>query len=154
MQDQDITQSSEMSRYSYLFLSLMLAFPVFLWPLWLVIGFTPEFGVDIVEYWLIASGIVLVSAAVADSVLTGTSSTFSSVGNGAWILLATSVFAYVLRHHESAWLLAAVFALHAGRSAYMIWQGKPCWWSWMAWSRDVLLALVMFVWLSLWPVVI
>lgn len=141
-------------KSTYILVSVMLSVPVFFWPLLIFIGMTPSFGVDVVAYWLLAAGVVLVAAVVADSVLLGCSTYLLSVSSMLWVLAATYTVALAIRHDESAWLLGLLFLLHSFRSAYLMWQGRSDWWLWPAWCRDMALSVAVFGSLSFWPVVI
>ena len=141
-------------KQGYVWVSLALAMPVFLWPTLLLLGFTPAFGVSIEQNWLVAACCLLIAAVVADSILSYRHHISHIIGSAIWIIAVCYVVSLAIRKPEMAWLIAAFFALRPLHLFHQLWHNKSesqQWWHWVAWWRDSSTALVMFLWLSYWP---
>lgn len=135
--------------YTYFLISLALAVPVMFLPLSLLI--TPTMDVAVEKSWLIAACLLLLAAAVSDSVLAGVASFRQMLLHAIWISTTVAVVSLVLRESEGAYLLGMMFFLHALRSGTSLWRHSSDWWLWPAWLRDMSMALSIFIWLTLWP---
>jgi hypothetical protein len=135
--------------YTYLLISLLLAVPVMFLPLSLLI--TPTMDVVVEKSWLIAACLLLLAAAVSDSVLAGVTSLRQMLLHTIWISIIVAVVSLALRESEGVYLLGMMFFLHALRSGISLWRHSSGWWLWPAWVRDMSMALSIFLWLVLWP---
>ncbi|MDQ6955992.1 MAG: hypothetical protein Q9M21_02230 [Mariprofundaceae bacterium] len=141
-------------KQGYIWVSFALALPVFLWPAFLLFGFTPAFGISIEQNWLIAACSLLMAAIVADSILSYRHHISHIIGSAIWIIVASSVISFVIRNPDTVWFIATLFALRALHTLHPLWKTKSepqQWWHWIAWGRDTSTALVIFLWLSYWP---
>lgn len=138
-------------RQAYVWISVALAMPVLLWPVLLVTA-SPEAYMAVTENWLLAAASLLLAAVVADSVLEGAAHARVVLVGAIWVLLVSALIPFINHDPRAGWLLAVLFALHALRSAVPLWQQREQWWHWYAWLRDGAMALVMFYWLTHWPV--
>ncbi|MDT8375224.1 MAG: hypothetical protein RQ867_00645 [Mariprofundaceae bacterium] len=136
---------------AYLLISLALAVPVVFWPLSLFVGTAPAVAGTIEKSWLIAACLLLLAAAISDSLLAGVASLRQMLLHTIWIFITVAVVSLVLRESEGAYLLGIMFSLHALRSAAPLWRHDSGWWLWPAWLRDTGMALSIFFWLALWP---
>ena len=137
------------AAFVYGALSVALLLPVLFWPLTLWGAGSLDPAKNIHQIWLSAGIVLLLCAVTADSVLgfrlQGMSPLFASF----WILIASLAVSIALRWEQGAYILAAVFALHALRSGTKIWRHEKLWWLWIAWSRDTVASLSFFIWLGL-----
>lgn len=101
--------------------------------------------------WLIAACLLLLAAAVSDSLLAGVTSLRQMLLHVIWISITVAVVSLVLRGSEGAYLLGIMFFLHTLRSAASLWCHDSGWWLWPAWLRDTGMALCIFLWLAFWP---
>jgi len=141
-------------KQAYTWVSFALALPVFLWPAFLLFGFTPAFGVSIEQNWLVAACSLLMAAVVADSILSYHRHISHVIGSAIWIIVASSVISLAIRNPDITWLIAALFALRPLYVFHPLWYQKSesqQWWHWIAWWRDTSTALVIFLWLNYWP---
>ncbi|MDQ6993465.1 MAG: hypothetical protein Q9M31_08305 [Mariprofundus sp.] len=126
-------------------ISMALLIPLLLWPS--LQGFTYNGlnpGQNIHLSWLIIGSALLISAVTADTIIAYKPGfTYALFGSG-WILFATLSITISLRLPGSDWILATMFALHSLRSARPLWQNKPHWHLWPAWSRDTLASIALF----------
>ena len=65
-----------------------------------------------------------------------------------WIVLVLLSVAVGLNSWSGIYLIAMMWALHSLRACMDLWVGKGHWWSWMAWTRDSLTSLSLFLWMS------
>jgi len=138
-------------QQAYLWISVALAMPVFLWPVLLYLGLTPSFGVSIEQNWLIAAACLFIASMVADLLLTFQNKISHLVHTALWIVLSSSILAIVIRNADMVWLLGILFAMRSIYSAIPLWHTSAKWWHWMAWSRDSSVATAIFLWLHYWP---
>ena len=141
-------------KQGYLWISLALAIPAFLWPVFLLLGFTPAFGISIEQNWLVSACGLLMAVVVADSILSYRQHTSHIVISAIWIIVASSIISLAIRNPDMIWCIAVLFALRPVLVFHSLWQAKPeslHWWHWIAWCRDSGTALVMFLWLHYWP---
>jgi len=141
-------------KQAYLWVSFALAMPVFLWPIFLLLGFTPAIGISIEQNWLVSASCLLMAVIVADSILSYRHRISHVVGSAIWIVAASSIISLTMRNPDMIWLIAALFALRPLHLFHQLWYAKPeslQWWQWIAWWRDTSTALVMFLWLNYWP---
>ena len=140
-------------QQAYVWVSLALALPLFLWPAFLYFGFTPALGVSIEQNWLIAACCLLISAIVADSILSYKQQLSQVLASAIWIMAASSTASLAIRNPDMAWFIAALFALRSILNLPHLWRAgrKYQWWRWTAWWRDSSAALTMFLWLHYWP---
>ncbi|MDQ6968358.1 MAG: hypothetical protein Q9M14_06735 [Mariprofundaceae bacterium] len=147
--------TEEYHKQCYLWVSLALTIPVFLWPAFLLFGFTPAFGISIEENWLISACCLLMAVVVADSILSYRHHISHAIGSAIWIIVASSIIPLTIRNPDMIWFIAALFALRSLYVFQSLWHhSKPepqQWWRWTAWWRDSSTALVMFLWLNYWP---
>ena len=144
----------EHHKQGYLWVSFALAMPVFLWPVFLLLGFTPAFGITIEQNWLISASCLLMAVVVADSILSYRNHMSNVVSSAIWIIVASSVVSLTVRNPDMVWLIAALFALRPLHILHALWHAKAeslQWWHWIAWWRDTGTALTMFLWLNYWP---
>ncbi|MDX8397935.1 MAG: hypothetical protein R8K49_06410 [Mariprofundaceae bacterium] len=139
---------------AYFWISGALALPILIWPLFLLLGLTPQFGVSIEQNWLMAIICMMMTGLVADSIL---------LYRNHWVwLLATAIGIMVAaflanlamqQSNMSCWLGYFLSARVLLISQKLAWPGiKPVeTWQWIAWWRDTASALMIFVWLSNWP---
>jgi len=140
-------------KQGYAWISLALTLPVFLWPAFLLFGFTPSFGTSIEQNWLISSCCLLIAVVVADSILFYQHIRHAIISS-IWIMLASSIASLAIRNADLAWFIAALFALRSLHITYQLWNIKPEYqpfWQWAAWWRDSSTAFIMFLWLNYWP---
>ncbi|MCF7821924.1 MAG: hypothetical protein K9M17_05740 [Mariprofundaceae bacterium] len=123
--------------------------PVIFLPLSLFIN--PTMDVAVEKSWLISACLLLLAAAVSDSLLTGAVSFRQMLLHTIWISTTVAVLSLVLRESKGAYLLGMMFFLHALRSATALWRHGCGWWLWPAWLRDTGVALSIFLWLVFWP---
>ena len=141
-------------KQGYIWVSFALALPVFLWPAFLLFGFTPAFGISIEQNWLIAACSLLMAAVVADSILSYRHHISHAIGSAVWIIVASSIISFVIRNPDTTWFIAALFTLRSLHTFHLLWETKSesqQWWQWIAWGRDGSTALVIFLWLRYWP---
>jgi len=141
-------------KQGYIWVSFALTLPVFLWPAFLLFGFTPAFGISIEKNWLIAACCLLITVVTADSILSYREHISQVITSALWIMVVSSVVSLAIRNPDMAWFIAALFALRPVHIFYAKWHAKPesqLWWHWIAWWRDSSTALVMFLWLNYWP---
>lgn len=130
----------------YITISLALALPVLLWPLaWLSDNWL-ETGPEIQRRWLAAAVCLLITAVVADSILSGMRSNREVLYGSAWIIFSSLIAGLAFRTPFGTFLIANLFCLHALRSGIQLWRGEQQWWLWPAWIRDIGAALVLFGW--------
>jgi len=138
----------------YLWMSIALAIPVFIWPCFLILGFTPAFGVSIEQNWLISACCLLLVSIVSDSILSYKNRLRDAINLALWVMLATSAISFAIRNPDSSWLIALLFGLRSLQAAYALAFQKADnlpWWTWMAWWRDSSSAIIIFLWLAFWP---
>jgi len=135
--------------FVYAAISIALLLPVLFWPLTLWGAASLDPAMDVEKIWLAAGIVLLLSALTADSVLSYKPHTLSPMFAAFWILLGSLTASLALRWEQGAYILAAVFAMHAFRSGRKLWHHDQSWWLWTAWSRDTIAALSFFIWLSL-----
>jgi len=141
-------------KQGYIWVSFALALPVFLWPAFLLFGFTPAFGISIEQNWLVAACCLLMAVVVADSILSYSHHINHVISSAIWIIVASSVVSLAMRNPGIIWFIAALFALRPLHIIQQLWHAKHeslQWWQWIAWWRDTSTALIMFLWLSYWP---
>ncbi|MDQ6955279.1 MAG: hypothetical protein Q9M20_07530 [Mariprofundaceae bacterium] len=141
-------------QQAYLWVSIVLAMPIFLWPGSLLLGFTPSFGVTIEQNWIVAACSLLMATVVADAALSYRPHLSHAIGSALWVVVASSSISLVVRKPEMAWLIAMLLAAHSFHALHCLWRGTDDdkqWWHWVAWSRDSSTAFIMFFWLSSWP---
>ena len=146
--------SPDYHQQAYLWVSIALLMPVVLWPLFLVFGFTPAFGVSIEQNWVIAASCLLMAATVADSILSYRQQLVHVVISAMWIMVISSVIALVIRNETMTWLLASLFFLRSLHTMLPLWKQQDknvAWWQWIAWYRDSTASLSIFLWLYAWP---
>jgi hypothetical protein len=147
--------TQEYHKQAYVWVSVALAMPIFLWPVFLLLGFTPAFGISIEQNWLVSASCLLMVAITADSILSYRHNIKHVVGSAIWIVVASSIISLAIRNPDMVWLVAALFALRPLHIVQQLWHAKhdePLqWWIWIAWWRDTSTALVMFLWLNYWP---
>jgi len=136
---------------AYLWIGVALLLPVVAWPL-LLAGVTPEAYPKVVENWLMSAAGLLLAVVVADSVLAGVGRFRDVLAAALWVLVSASLLLFIQHASSSGWMLGALFGLHGLRSAWPLWQQRGKWWHWYAWSRDSAASLIIFYWLTHWPV--
>ncbi len=139
----------------YLWVSIALLLPVLLWPLFLIFGFTPAFGISIEQNWVIAASCLLMAATVADSILSYRQQLLHAVISAIWIMVISSVITLVIRNEAMTWLLAVLFFLRSLHTMLPLWKHQTnesvAWWQWIAWWRDSTASFAIFLWLYAWP---
>jgi len=141
-------------KQGYAWVSFALALPVFLWPSFLALGFTPAFGINIEQNWLVAACSLLMAVVVADSILSYRHHISHMIGSAVWVIVVSSMISLAIRNPHMAWFIAILFALrplHLFHSLWLATSESHQWWHWIAWWRDSSTAVVMFLWLSYWP---
>jgi len=145
---------SDYHKQAYLWLSVTLALPIFLWPALLLFGFTPAFGISIEQNWLVAACFLLMTAVTADSILSYRPHISHVIASAIWIMLVSSIVSLAIRNPDIVWFIATLFALRSAYVSHSLWQAKSKlaqWWQWVAWWRDSSTALAIFLWLNYWP---
>jgi len=142
-------------QQAYLWMSIALAAPVFIWPCFLVLDFTPAFGVSIEQNWLISACCLLLASIVSDSILGYKNRLRDALNLALSVMIATSVISFAIRNPDSSWLIACLFGLRSLQAAYTLAFQKTTndlpWWVWMAWWRDSSTAITMLLWIAFWP---
>jgi len=141
-------------QQAYLWMSIALAVPVLIWPCFLILGFTPAFGVSIEQNWLISACCLLLVSIVSDSILGYQNRLRDALNLALSVMIATSVISFAIRNPDSSWLIASLFGLRSLQAAYTLAFQKEAdlpWWVWMAWWRDSSSAIMMLLWLAFWP---
>lgn len=132
---------------SYAAISIALLLPVLAWPLQSLHdgGLNP--GAAYHNLWLMSAAALLICAVTADSILLYRPNSLWPFFASAWILLISMATSTALRLSSGALILALLFAAHALRSALRLWSDDKSWWLWLAWSRDSIASLSIFIWL-------
>ncbi len=129
----------------YDYFSIALLFPVIVWPfIYSLLSSSLEgwfyFG------WIVSAGMVLLIAVVADSICYGSTSFRSITVSFIWIVLVVLFVSVSLSLGNSIYLMASLYFFYSLRSCLDLWFGRENWWSWTAWARDSLTALILFLW--------
>ena len=139
--------TAENKERLYVYSSVALTLPVVIWP------FVYQFTFFLDDYfhfsWVVSAGLALLIAVIADSIFSGMASVRSTAVMLAWIFLVLLSVAVALNLWNGIYLLAIMWFLHSLRSCMDLWIGKRRWWSWVAWTRDCLISLALFLWLPL-----
>jgi len=135
--------------FVYSAISIALLLPVVFWPLtlWGTASLDPAMNVK--QIWIAAGIVLLLCATTADSILAYKAHTLAPLFAAFWILIASLTATLALRWESGVYILAGVFAAHAVRSGYKLWNHQQAWWLWPAWLRDMLASLSYFIWLGL-----
>lgn len=139
-----IPESLPGPKLTYSAVSFALLVPVLVWP---VFWWRNDATIDIADIWQIAAASLLLSGIAVDSVLGFRHSAIAPFFAAGWVLFGSLAVSMALRANDGSYLIACLFALHALRSGYRLWQHDSSWWLWPAWGRDSLAAVGMFVWL-------
>jgi hypothetical protein len=102
----------------------------------------------ILPKWSMSMVILLVAAVVMDGVLASFNDQKKITRAILWVAIMNLL---IFQTQNQAWLLAILFLLHSFRSAYFLFtrQEKKCWWTNLAWLRDITAACSIFFWLNL-----
>lgn len=136
-------------RLAYILIHSVLFIPVLLWPLPSIIFHNPMLHDILIPTWLTCIVIQLLVAAAMDSMLYKISSFKQAVDATLWIALLAMFSISSLQKHESAWIFGIFFLVHSLRAATQLMQSEKnqtSWWIWLAWSRDITTAVVIFTW--------
>jgi hypothetical protein len=108
----------------------------------------PMLNEYILPKWSMSMIILLVAVMVMDGVLASLNQPKKLPSAILWVAMMNLL---ILQTQNQAWLLAMLFLLHSFRSAYFLFttQEKECWWTNLAWLRDITAACSTFFWLSL-----
>jgi len=139
-------------NFVYAAISLALLLPVLFWPLTLWGQASLDPAMNVMKIWIAAGVVLLLCASTADSILSYKPHSLSPLFAAFWILIASLTASLALRWEQGGYILAVVFAAHATRSGYKLWQQErhaQSWWLWPAWLRDTLASLSFFIWLGL-----
>jgi len=129
----------------YAYFSIALTFPVIAWPfIYQLVFFSSR--EDFYSSWIIVSGMALLIVIVIDSICSGPLSLRGTAVSLAWLFLLILFVTISLSLWNSIYLIALIYFLHSLRSCLDLWCGRGGWWSWTAWSRDSITALILFLW--------
>jgi len=134
---------------SYAAISIALLLPVLTWPLQSMHDGDLNPGAEYQNIWLISSAALLLCAVTADSILLYRPNSLWPFFTSAWILLISMSTTTALRIDSGALIFASLFAVHALRSAIRLWKNDKSWWLWLAWGRDSVASLSIFIWLMI-----
>jgi len=146
----------KITQQGYLFTTIALALPVWLWPLTLLLGFQPKMGVSIEQNWAVAAACLLLITTTMDLLLAYEGKRSQLLAALFWIITIPYTINIIIQHLAWIWWLAAFFSLRALTLTPRLWQHHPIgdsilWWHWLAWYRDSSTAFIMFAWLYAWP---
>ncbi|MDQ7002111.1 MAG: hypothetical protein Q9N02_05425 [Ghiorsea sp.] len=136
-------------RLAYILTHSVLFIPVLLWPLPTIIFHNPMLHGILIPTWLTCIVIQLLVAAGMDSMLYKISNAKQAIDATLWIALLAMFSISTLQKQESAWMFGIFFLVHSCRAAAQLMQSEKnttSWWLWLAWSRDIMTAVVIFVW--------
>lgn len=136
---------------TYIWISMALAAPILLWPASSIYSYLPPMDDRLYHHWLLAAGTALIIAATADSILAAPNRLLQLIAATFWIVGSSSLLIMASETDIGAWLLALGFLMHSLRAIRALLGPNAQWWHWAAWIRDSSLAVVMSVWLLIWP---
>jgi hypothetical protein len=131
----------------YIFISILLLIPIIIWPIPTLIFQNPMLNEYILPKWAMSMVILLIAAVVMDGLLASLNDPKKIPRVILWVAIMNLL---ILQAQNQAWLLAMLFLLHSFRSAYFLFtsQEKKCWWTTLAWLRDIASTMIILVWIG------
>ncbi len=148
--DTNINKPQQHLHLAYILICTVLFLPVLLWPIPILISGNPMLADMLTPTWLLCIAMMLLVSVSMDSMLYSISSFKQAMIATLWVSLIAIWIVSTLQKKDDIWILAILFLLHSLRSAiHLIKEDKDenLWW-WMAWSRDITSAIVIFFWSS------
>lgn len=139
-------------RLTYILISLIMFLPVLLWPVPVLLSYNPMLPEALKPTWFLSAVLLLTTAVCIDTILYGISNIKQAIDATLWITLFAMISIASLQNQYNIWFIAILFLIHSLRSANHLFSAQKrsgMWWLWLAWSRDTLTALSIFIWYAL-----